>query len=34
MVEQVFYHVMFEVNGAEAGLKMNPQGDILDTLAF
>jgi len=31
---QVFYHVMFEVNGAEAGMKMNPQGDILDSWHF
>lgn len=31
---QVFYHIMFEVNGTEAGLKMNPQGDILDSWYF
>ena len=31
---QVFYHVMFEVNGAEAGMKKNPQGDILDSWHF
>ena len=31
---QVFFHVMFEVNGAEAGLKMNPQGDVLDRWVF
>lgn len=32
--EQVFYHVMFEVDGTEAGVKMNPQGDILDSWHF
>ena len=31
---QVFYHVMFEVDGTEAGVKVNPRGDILDTWHF
>ena len=31
---EVFYHVMFEVEGTEAGLRMNQQGDILDTWHF
>lgn len=30
----VFYHVMFEVDGTEAGLKMDPRGKILDTWHF
>ena len=29
-----FYHVMFEVDGTEAGLKMDPRGKVLDTWHF
>ena len=31
---QIIYHVMFEVEGKEAGLRLDPQGNILDRWHF